>query len=394
MARRGAERPPTARMAWSRSIADAVIAAASAGGIGVALSCVIMLIAALGGSPDALQPIGLGILAVSAITAALFSALLGPVLAAVNLARMRMYLGAVPGSASLRNAVEFRGQASSSPLFPLQVTLVCVAGAGALAAIVSGILWAQQPDAVYRDATLCCIGLVVLAVLGVLICRGMTRNRLAPVLSDLPAGSVGQRDADETILADTRENRRLLAARARRRSTPLDNARSVAGWCLAAAVVGVGATARLGHDPAWSWLAIATAVLAAACVVALIALHLAGWTQLTRLPGVLRGSPTEVEQERGRSLTRDLRGQMLATMTLWSLAAFASMGLVLGEDVVATSSGRTLGLLGILVLWVAGLSLLTWLRVRLERLGPLLREEFGYDVPVRTASGDSSPGLV
>ncbi|HWU29289.1 MAG TPA: hypothetical protein VN041_09400, partial [Microbacterium sp.] len=141
-------------------------------------------------------------------------------------------------------------------------------------------------------------------------------------------------------------------------------------------------------------LAIATAVLAAACVVALIALHLARWTQLTRLPGVLRGSPTEVEQERGRSLTRDLRGQMLATMTLWSLAAFASMGLVLGEDVVATSSGRTLGLLGILVLWVAGLSLLTWLRVRLERLGPLLREEFGYDVPVRTASGDSSPGLV
>ncbi|WP_292698969.1 hypothetical protein [Microbacterium sp. 69-10] len=28
---------------------------------------------------------------------------------------------------------------------------------------------------------------------------------------------------------------------------------------------------------------------------------------------------------------------------------------------------------------------------RLERLGPLLREEFGCDVPVRTASGDSSP---
>jgi len=394
MARRGAELPPTARMAWSRSIADAVIAAASAGGIGVALSCAIMIIAALRGASDTLQPIGLGILAVSAVAAALFSALLGPALAAVNLARMRMYLGAVPGSASLRNAVEFRGQASSSPLFPLQVTLVCVAGAGALAAIVSGILWAQEPDAVYRDATLCCIGLVVLTVLGVLICRGMTRNCLAPVLSDLPAGSVGQRDAEETILSDTRENRRLLAARARRTSTPLDNARSVAGWCLAAAVVGVGATARLGHDPAWSWLAIATAVLAAACVVALIALHLARWTQLTRLPGVLRGSPTEVEQERGRSLTRDLRGQMLATMTLWSLAAFASMGLVLGEDVVATSSGRTLGLLGILVLWVAGLSLLTWLRVRLERLGPLLREEFGYDVPVRTASGDSSPGLV
>jgi len=394
MARRGAERPPTARMAWSRSIADAVIAAASAGGIGVALSCVIMLIAALGGASDALQSIGLGILAVSAITAALFSALLGPALAAVNLARMRMYLGAAPGAAPLRNAVEFRGQAISSPLFPLQVTLVCVAGAGALAAIVSGILWAQEPDAVYRDVTLSSAALVVLTVLGVLVCRGITRNRVAPVLADLPAGSVGQRDAEETILPDTRENRRLLAARARRTSTPLDNARSVAGWCLAAAVVGVGATARLGHDPAWSWLAIATAVLAAACVVALIALHLARWTQLTRLPGVLRGSPTEVEQERGRSLTRDLRGQMLATMTLWSLAAFASMGLVLGEDVVATSSGRTLGLLGILVLWVAGLSLLTWLRVRLERLGPLLREEFGYDVPVRTASGDSSPGLV
>jgi hypothetical protein len=81
-------------------------------------------------------------------------------------------------------------------------------------------------------------------------------------------------------------------------------------------------------------------------------------------------------------------------MILWSLAAFAGMGLVLGEDVVATSSGRTLGLMGILVLWVAGLSLLTWLRVRLERLGPLLREEFGYDVRVRTASDDSSPGLV
>ncbi|HWU28126.1 MAG TPA: hypothetical protein VN041_03415, partial [Microbacterium sp.] len=233
MARRGAELPPTARMAWSRSIADAVIAAASAGGIGVALSCAIMIIAALRGASDTLQPIGLGILAVSAVAAALFSALLGPALAAVNLARMRMYLGAVPGSASLRNAVEFRGQASSSPLFPLQVTLVCVAGAGALAAIVSGILWAQEPDAVYRDATLCCIGLVVLTVLGVLICRGMTRNCLAPVLSDLPAGSVGQRDAEETILSDTRENRRLLAARARRTSTPLDNARSVAGWCLA-----------------------------------------------------------------------------------------------------------------------------------------------------------------
>ena len=129
MARRGAELPPTARMAWSRSIADAVIAAASAGGIGIALSCVIMLIAALGGASDALQPIALGILAVSAIAAALFSALLGPALAAVNLARMRIYRGAAPGSAPLRNAVEFRGQASSSPLFPLQVTLVCVAGA-------------------------------------------------------------------------------------------------------------------------------------------------------------------------------------------------------------------------------------------------------------------------
>jgi len=394
MARRGAELPPTARMVWSRSIADAVIAAASAGGIGIALSCVIMLLAALGGASDGLQAIGLGILAVSAGAAALFSALLGPAFAAVNLVRMRMYLGAAPGSAPLRKAVEFRGQASSSPLFPLQVTLVCLAGAGALAAMVSGILWAQEPDAVYRDATLCCSGLVVLAVLGVLVCRGITRNRLAPVLADLPAGAVGQRDADETILADTRENRRLLAARARRVSTPLDNARSVAGWCLAAAVVGIGATARLGHEPAWSWLAIATVVLAAVCVVALIVLHLARWTQLTRLPAVLRGSPTEVEQERGRSLTRDLRDQMLATMILWSLAAFAGMGLVLGEDVVATSSGRTLGLLGILVLWVAGLSLLTWLRVRLERLGPLLREEFGYDVPVRTASGDSSPGLV
>ncbi|MGN7977933.1 hypothetical protein ACTJJ4_10190 [Microbacterium sp. 22195] len=394
MARRGAELPPTARMAWSRSIADAVIAAASAGGIGIALSCVIMLIAALGGASDALQPIALGILAVSAIAAALFSALLGPALAAVNLARMRMYLGAVPGSGPLRNAVEFRGQASSAPLFPLQVTLVCVAGAGALAAVVSGILWSQEPDAAYRGATLCCIALVVLAVLGVLICRGITRSRIASVLADLPAGSVGQRDADETILADTRENRRLLAARARRLSTPLDRARSAAGWCLAAAVVGVGATGRLRHDPIWSWLAVATAVLAAACVAALIALHLARWTQLTRLPGVLRGSPTDAERERGRSLTRDLRDQMMATMILWSLTAFAGMGLVLGGDVAAASSGRALGLLGILALWAAGLSLLTWLRLRLERLGPLLREEFGYDVPVRTASGDSSPGPV
>ncbi|GAA2872800.1 hypothetical protein [Microbacterium arabinogalactanolyticum] len=394
MARRGAELPPTARMVWSRSIADAVIAAASAGGIGIALSCVIMLLAVVGGASDGLQPIGLSILAVSAGAAALFSAMLGPAFAAVNLARMRMYRGAAPGSVPLRNAVEFRGQATSSSLFPLEVTLVCVAGAGALAAIVSGILWAQEPDAVYRDAMLCCTGFVVLAVLGVLICRGITRHRLAPVLAGLPAGAVGQRDADETILADTRENRRLLAARARRVSTPLDNARSAAGWCLAAAVVGVGATARLRHEPAWSWLAIAAAVLAAVCVVALIVLHLARWIQLTRLPGVLRGSPTEVEQERGRSLTRDLRDQMLATMILWSLAAYAGMGLVRGEDVVATSSGRTLGLLGILILWVAGLSLLTWLRVRLERLGPLLREEFGYDVPVRTASGDSSPGLV
>lgn len=97
MARRGAELPPTARMVWSRSIADAVIAAASAGGVGIALSCVIMLLAALGGASDALQPIGLGILAVSAGAAALFPALLGPAFAAVNLARMHMYRGAAPG---------------------------------------------------------------------------------------------------------------------------------------------------------------------------------------------------------------------------------------------------------------------------------------------------------
>jgi hypothetical protein len=106
------------------------------------------------------------------------------------------------------------------------------------------------------------------------------------------------------------------------------------------------------------------------------------------------GGASDALQPIGLSILAVVPAPPLATMILWSLAAFAGMGLVLGEDVVATSSGRTLGLMGILVLWVVGLSLLTWLRVRLERLGPLLREEFGYDVRVRTASGDSSPGLV
>jgi hypothetical protein len=307
---------------------------------------------------------------------------------------MRMYREAVPGSTPLRNAIVFRGQATTSPLFPLQVNLVCIAGAAALAGTVEGILWGQESDAVHRDLTLVCIAIVALALIGVLICRRITRRRVAEILAALPAGSVGQREAEEVILPDTRENRRRIAADARRLRTPLDRARAVVGWCLLAGLLGIGAAGVLRRD--LPWLAVVAVVLVAAGIVALLLLHLARWVQLTRLPGVLRASPADAEQERGRALTRDLRDQMRTTMILWTLTAVVVAGAESGREMLGSGAGQMIGISpGVVALvWLSGIAILTWLRVRLERLGPALREEFGYDVPVRTASGDSSPGPV
>ncbi|MFC4138468.1 MULTISPECIES: hypothetical protein [unclassified Microbacterium] len=381
MRARRPELPPTTGVVWSSSILDAVIAVAIAGGVGVGLTGVLMLLSGMSGLGDVMNSSGLRLLFVTAVTAAAFSALLGPAFTSVHLARMRMYDGAVAGSAELRNAVEFRGQATATPFFPLQVSLFCVAGFAATMAIVFGILWSQGP--VFRAVTLGCIALVVVLLLAVLVTRNRTHGPVAATIAALPKGAVGVHGPATVILRDDRTSRSVLRERDRRRRTPLHPLWVIVGWCLVAGIVVTGAAGLLRDTIGRAPLTVAWLFLAA-CVVALIVLHLADWLELTRLPRRLRGpAPTDAEQERGHSLTIDLRGHAVTTMAVWTLVALFAVGVELpgvGAPVV-------------LALWLLGMILLLWLRARLERIGPALREEFGYDVPMEIPSdGNSNPG--
>ncbi|MDR2999066.1 MAG: hypothetical protein LBU78_13210 [Microbacterium sp.] len=380
MSRRRPELPPSTGVVWSSSILDAVIAVAIAGGVGVGLTALLMLLGGMSGMGDAMNATALRLLLVTGVTAAVFSALLGPAFSAAHFARMRMYDGASAGSAELRNAVEFRGQATATPFFPLQVSLFCVAGFTAITAIVFGILWSQ--GLVYRVVTLGCIALVVFLLLAVLITRLITRGRVAAAIAALPKGAVGVHGPARVLLSDDKTSRSLLRERDRRLRTPLHRVWVVVGWCSIAGIVVTAAAGLLRDMTGRAPLTVAWLVLAA-CVVALIVLHLADWVELARLPRRLRGpAPTDAEQERGRSLTIDLRGHAVTTMAVWTLVALFAVGVA--WPVVP----------GIVILWMLGMILLVWLRARLERIGPGLREEFGYDVPMEIPSdGNSNPGF-
>ncbi|MFE6996208.1 hypothetical protein ACFVAE_09650 [Microbacterium sp. NPDC057659] len=376
MTRRRPELPPTTGVVWSSGILDAVIAVAIAGGVGVGLTGVLVLLGGLSGAGDTMNAAGLRLLLITAVTVAVFLVLLGPAFTAAHFARMRMYDGAVAGSAELRNAVEFRGQATATPFFPLQVSLFCVAGFAAIMAIVFAILWSQGP--VFPALAVGCFALVVVLLLAVLVTRSLTRGRIAARAAALPKGAVGVHGQAAVLLPDDRTGRARLAERDRRLRTPLDRASRAMVWCLVTGIVLTGAAGALrdtigGVPVAVAWL------LLAACAATLLVLHLARWVQLSRLPQRLRGpSPTDAEKERGRSLTNDLRTQAVTTMAVWTVIALLAAG-VAGPLV--------------LVLWLLGLALLVWLRARLERIGPALRDEFGYDVPMEIPTGDAGTGL-
>ncbi|MFE6735939.1 hypothetical protein [Microbacterium sp. NPDC057650] len=376
MTRRRPELPPTTGVVWSSSILDAVIAGAIAGGLGVGLTGVLMLLGGLSGAGASMNAAGLRLLLIAAVTVAVFLVLLGPAFTAAHLARMRMYDGAAAGSAELRNAVEFRGQATATPLFPLQVSLFCVAGFAATMAIVCGVLWSQAP--VFPVLALGGIALVIVLLLAVLVARALTRGRIAAQVAGLPKGAGGVHGPATVYLPDDKASRNRLAERDRRLRTPLDRASRAAVWCLVAALVITGAAGALRDTIGGVPLTVAWLLLAV-CVATLLVLHAARWVQLSRLPQRLRGpSPTDAEKERGRSLTIDLRRQAVATMAAWTLVALFAAG-VAGP--------------GILILWLLGMLLLVWLRTRLERIGPALREEFGYDVPMEIPTGDAGTGL-
>lgn len=403
---RGQEAAPTTGVAWARSAVDATIAVASAGGIGIGLIAITMLVLVIGypglaENADITRG-SLHLLGVSAATVALFSVLLGPAFTVHALALIRMYRGLPAKSIELRKVIEFRGQVSRQPLFPLMVSLVCVGFAAALAAIpavIIGIEYAQRGDdpetarsaILLFGATAACGAVVIASLVGVLICRRFQKTRLSSTLGALPAQAVGHAGPRrQRVRGDDKPKLTQLTADNRRLRTGTGRIQVVGFLALAIGLLGICLTGSIRASPetastGLALLANGAELLTVVSTALLLAVHIARWVELLHLPERIRRhhpAASALDRRRARALTSDLQAQMWQSLMLWSLLGIALAGLFLAYG------GPLQFALGVLIWWL-GLTVLVYLRVRLERSGPILREEFGYEIPVEVSTGDS-----
>lgn len=403
---RGPEALPTTGVAWTRSIVDATIAVVSGGGFGIGLLAIAMLVIATGypalRDTAEVTKLSLPVLGVSAATVTLFGALLGPAFTAHAIALMHMYRDLPAKSLELRNVVEFRGQVPRRQLFPLAVSLVCVGSATALAAIPAALLGMEysqrpyDPDAarlapMFFGATAACAIVVFATFAGVLLCRHIENTRLSAALQALPAQAVGHTGPHrQRVRGDDKPKLAQLAADSRRLRTGPQRMQAILFLALAVGLLGICLTGTVRAvpepvSPGWALLANGSELCTVTSAALLLAVHLVRWVELIQLPERIRRKGQGVsatDRRRAGALTSDLRAQMQQSMALWSLLGIALTGLSFAQ-------GSALHFALVITAWSLGIAALIYLRVRLERNGPALREEFGYEIPVEVNTGDS-----